>query len=878
MSGNTVDHEKQLNDLIPTKTPSSEHAKDHGSSLTENATDLKSPTPSSSTRDKSKRASYAQPTQASKARHGRKDPHQPAPTSASAPISPRIPPLTSPLLSPTSSTAPRFQRYKGSVDINRDILSSLLPPNDTVRPITSLAGSLKSPSQHTQKLRTKASQHRLNHRSNKSDNLKPSPGSEEREEGTGHGTAIPPAESHGDHEVQSDSAFVVENRPHDEYQSPDLEATEKVTISEKLEALPKLVLSMEEGSVLGTEQATTASPTKEHAAEELTGSHQLPDLVAGRDEHDKLRDEMLEYINQLEQEIEALNHSLHEKDKELKVRNECLLAQNYTIEYRDEILCDQNEVIKELNKSLRDRSEKIEYRDGIMRDQSEKTEELNKSLRAKTREHLTAMDNAQISQSTLVKLREDFTALTNAAKKVLRRDVTDRLFNPNMLEGVPESTNFSQEAQGLYSAFLRIMHRQRSELQKSTTQFDKHREDSAEKKRRLEIVEKDLETAQEREKLAISERLKLKELESIELKSREELEIWKQRYEDGRKLKEKAQRNYQSLKRTAEEMYRPDLEKTNKKLQSDLVAAQHENIRLQERIEKYKVYAQDWKDEYNTTKAKAGKEHVGLETEIKRRQNEITLCIREYNDKCKANSHWDIKKLQERNSTLERNQEATTKLLNATRQEKIQLEEKVIPSIKEENKKLNDEWARRQHALSARITAESAELALDQPLPLDAQHEGEMMEQEDTTVTTSALTFGMPHPASPHQYMYIPRCLHPAETTIREAKLEELRQRQQKRREDRTKMNDYLEGIMHKARKRKMGDELYELYKLYEQKGWSNFVDQSKFVDRSSREIWDRDGWMYHVDKKEAKLVTALRHGVLYRGRQKKRVRSLRLR
>jgi hypothetical protein len=35
---------------------------------------------------------------------------------------------------------------------------------------------------------------------------------------------------------------------------------------------------------------------------------------------------------------------------------------------------------------------------------------------------------------------------------------------------------------------------------------------------------------------------------------------------------------------------------------------------------------------------------------------------------------------------------------------------------------------------------------------------------------------------------------------------------------------------------------------------------------------------MYHVDKKEAKLVTALRHGVLYRGRQRKRVRSLRLR
>jgi hypothetical protein len=52
---------------------------------------------------------------------------------------------------------------------------------------------------------------------------------------------------------------------------------------------------------------------------------------------------------------------------------------------------------------------------------------------------------------------------------------------------------------------------------------------------------------------------------------------------------------------------------------------------------------------------------------------------------------------------------------------------------------------------------------------------------------------------------------------------------------------------MEKARKWKMGDELYE------QKGWSNFVGHSSW------EIWDGDGWMYYANQKDFELITALK-------------------
>jgi hypothetical protein len=798
-----MDHEKQLHDPIPVETPSSENVEDHGSPLTEKATQLKSPKYSGLTHDKSKRASYAQPTQSSKARQGGKDVHQSASPTGSVLTSPLTSTLTSPLTSPTSSSTPRFHRYRGSADITPRILTSHPPRHGKSRSISSLVDITKSPKQHkAQGLRKKVSQPILNHPHNHSDSLKPSTESEEPgtelEVRIGHGTANLPVESHGDYEVQPYGASVIGNRLHDENRSLGLETTEKATMSEKLEALPRLMVPMEESSRRGTKQATIASPTSEQVTEDLTRILELPELVA-RDEHDKLQYEMLELNNELiaelEEEIEALNYSLRVKNKEIDVRNGSL--------------CVQNEKIEELNKSLH-----------------------------------TEIENVRMSEETLGKLREDFAALTNAAKHVLRRNIADTSLDPNMLESVPESTNSSLEAEALYSAFLQIVHKLDVKLRTVSAQSDKHREDSAAKKRRLEIVEKALEATQEREKLAVSEGLK----------SKEDLEIWKRRYEDEGKQKDKAQRDYQSFKKTAEEMYRPDLERTNTKLQLNLVAAKNENIRLQERVKEYKLQVQNWEDEYNIIKAKAEKVHVGLEKEIERQKDEMVVYIKDYHDKREANSHWDVENLQQRNSKLERDNQATTKLLNTIRQEKVQLEQNVIPgyldsiaSIREENKKLKDEWARNQHALPVRTNAKSAELRPDQPLPLDALLEGKITEQEDTTVKTSELSSDISRLAGPHQGLHIPRCLHPTETAQRNTELDQLRQRQQKRRGDRARMNDYLENIIDKARRWKMGEELYE------KKGWIDFVGHSSW------EIWDGDSWMYHADKKDIKVVMALR-------------------
>jgi hypothetical protein len=670
---------------------------------------------------------------------------------------------------------------------------------------------LKFPKQHSnRKLRTKALQPTLDGTHNQNNRLKNPNGCEERETeievGSSLATKDASVERQEDYEVQLDHTSEVQNTYHKENKSPGLEAPKETTRSDRLEALTKLFVPTEESCGHSTDQVSVVSPTKEQALENRTWAHQSPGSASKGDKHNKIRYEILdlerELVDDMEKEIEALNDSLHKKEKD------------------------------------------IEVRDKALRIESEKVKELSESLRKIDGELVTATEIARLSDEMLEILRKDMAKLTNAAQHVLRRSMDTRL-DPKMLQNLSENTIFSPEAKALYSSFVHTIQKLEFRLRTRSTQSDKHQENSATKKGRLEAVEKDLKVTQEREKGVASEGLKAKE----------ELEACKQRYEDERKLRDKAQRDYQSFKKTAEEMYQPDLERKNNKLQLNLVAVQDENIRLHKRVEEYKSQALAWEDECNIIKARAKKECSGLENEIERQKDEMVLYIKDYHDKRRASWHWNVEELQERNSQLERDHEATVKLLNAIKLEKVQLEENAIPayldssaSVKQENKKLKYEWTKNYHAYSSDMTGGSAELVPDQTVSLDAQYERGMQELGDTAGRVSELTPGLPFHTEPYQTLLsVPRCLQPKEIARRATKLEKLRQRQKKRREDSAKIDRYREDIIEKARKWKMGNELYE------KKGWSDFMGQSSW------EIWDGERWMYYADKKDLKIVAALK-------------------
>jgi hypothetical protein len=565
-----------------------------------------------------------------------------------------------------------------------------------------------------------------------------------------------PVKRHYSYEVQQDIASDAREQTHKDDAFHDKEGTKEATKSEKLEALPKLVVPEEQSSFEGPgpDPARTLSTITGKALGKHAGTQTSPGLNLSEYEDSMLQDE-LEGLNDqliLEGEIGTLHHSVETKEKDIEVR--------------DQALRKQTEMIEALNESLR-----------------------------------TATKNVRTTDEALVNIRKDFMGLTNAAQHVLRRNIDTKL-DPNILESLSGNTDFSPEAKALYSNFVQIVQKLESRLSTLSTRCQKHHEDGTTKKEKLELVEKELKKTQEREKAAFSEGRKEKE----------ELAIWKQRYEDERKFKEKAQHDYRSFKKTAEEMYQPDLENKMKKLQSELMVLRYENARLQERMEAYKARIFNWEDEHSIMKERAETKQFELEDEIKRQGAEMLVYIKEYHEKVKANSHWNFEGLQQRIREMEREHEATITLMKAIEREKSRLEEHTIPmysqrisALEEENKKLKDEWAMKQHAPS--------------------------------TETAARVPAGLP----------IPRFMHPKETAKREEKLEKLRQHQLKLRRNRARIDAYAEAMLEKARERVVGPELYE-------KGeWRNFAG------KSSWQIWDGDSWACVASKRDFKVVEKLR-------------------
>jgi hypothetical protein len=739
--------------LAQIRTP--ENAKgDDESSVTERSTRLKSPT-----RGRNPRASFASPTQASNARRGIVSP---SPSTANSPLtSPITSPLTSPVTSSRASSIPRFHRKSRSVETTPKVKRSSSPLDDSTGTTASLYGRLKSSERQSNKnLRAKTSQHKRARSHEHNNILETHNESDEREldcgPWAGPSSRNTPVERHHSYEVQQDIASDAREQTHKDDAFHDKEGIDEATRSEKLEALPRLVVPEEQSSFEGPgpDPARILSTTTQKAPENHAGTQTSPGLNSSEDEDSVLQDELegLNYQLILENEIGTLNHSLEMKEKDIEARNQALRK--------------QTEMIEALNESLR-----------------------------------TATKNMRKTGETLGKLRNDFTELSNAAQHVLRRNIDTKL-DPNILKNLSGNTKFSPEAKALYSNFVQIVQKLEFRLSTLSTRSQKHHEDSTTRKENLELLKKELTEMQEREKVAVSEGRKAKE----------ELAIWKQRYEDERKLKEKAQYNYRSFKRTAEEMYQPDLEKKIKELQSRLIVLRYENTLLQERVQTYKARISNWEDEHSITKERAETKQFELEDEIKRQGAEILVYIKEYHEKVKANSHWNVEGLQQRIREMEREHEATIALMQAIEREKSRLEQHTIPKFSErictlekENKKLKDEWAMKHHAPS--------------------------------TETATRVPAGLP----------VPRFMHPEETAKREEKLEKLRQHQLKLRKNRARIDAYAEAMLEKARERVLGPELYE-------KGeWRNFAG------KSSWQIWDGDSWTCVAGKRDFKIVEKLR-------------------
>jgi hypothetical protein len=747
--------------LAGTRTP--ENAKDDDeSTVTGSSTGLRSPT-----RGRNPRTSFASPTQASNARRGIVSP------SASTFTSPLTSPVTSPVTSSRPSSIPRFpgHRKNRSVDSTLRATRSPSPLDGISRPTASPSERLKSPEQRrTQDPRTKTSQHRRARSHDQNIRLKPSNESDEFEiepkpeagQGSGNGSV----DRHDSHQVQQDTAPEAGDQPHEEDGFDDVEVTNGPARCEKLDGLPRLVLSEEENSNYNTVQGNTISPIKEEESEELSETHKSPSVGDDEAENSLLQDEIQALNNQLIDELENDNATLRQR----------LQAKEKDIEAHNNSLSTQGELVEALNETLRIRSEEL----------------------------IAATGNARTSDETLGKLRNDFTQLISAAKHVLRRNIDTKL-DPNILKNLSENTNLGPEARELYTNFVQIVQKLEFRLRTLSAQSHKHHKDSTARKERLQVVEKKLTETREREKLVVSEGQKAKE----------ELAIWKQRYEDEQKLKEKAQRDYTSFKKTAEEMYQPDLEKKNKQLQSELMVTLYENTQLQQHVEQYKACVSNWEDEHKIMKERAEKEHSELENEIARQKAEMLLYVKEYHDKAKETSHWNLEGLQERISELEREHEATISLLNTIKQEKATLEKVTIPdylerivTMQEEHKAFKDEWA------------------------LNHYHH-----HTQSTSPSTQLTAGLP----------IPRLAHPLETAQRDARIKKLRHHQIKLRESHAKTDAYTDSMLEKARKSIIKPELYE------KGGWR------EFEGKSSWQIWDGDSWMVKASKRDFQAVEKLR-------------------
>ncbi|OAL50595.1 hypothetical protein IQ07DRAFT_643837 [Pyrenochaeta sp. DS3sAY3a] len=134
---------------------------------------------------------------------------------------------------------------------------------------------------------------------------------------------------------------------------------------------------------------------------------------------------------------------------------------------------------------------------------------------------------------------------------------------------------------------------------------------------------------------------------------------------------------YQELKKSTEITSRPDLEKLNRELQSDLDKSQNENTTLREQILYSQASITHWQSEFHGVQAEREVQITAFEDAIKQQQNEMLCYIKEYHDKTRDPEHWKIDGLQKKVKALERELQLASEKHEQVKREKARADDDI---------------------------------------------------------------------------------------------------------------------------------------------------------------------------------------------------------
>jgi hypothetical protein len=258
----------------------------------------------------------------------------------------------------------------------------------------------------------------------------------------------------------------------------------------------------------------------------------------------------------------------------------------------------------------------------------------------------------QRSTTTMQRLQRDFNELTDTIRE-MSQPSSHNFLQTELLRRLMHNIECSPEATNLCSGLVQLIEALTGVIQMLNTQQSKARQDQTAKEHNLSKVDGGL-------PLEDSYRL-------LEQSLKKE-----------RKQRERVEHKLELLKKKAEEMYQPDLEKKNKILQTDLRAAQMEKVQLKEQVQKYKQHALDWESERNTIQTRAEKETSALQHNIEQQQKEMIYYIEEYHNKMKDEKYWNAEDLHKIIGALKRELDETMKHFDETKLERAHFEEEII--------------------------------------------------------------------------------------------------------------------------------------------------------------------------------------------------------
>ncbi|KAF2031941.1 hypothetical protein EK21DRAFT_87553 [Setomelanomma holmii] len=428
-------------------------------------------------------------------------------------------------------------------------------------------------------------------------------------------------------------------------------------------------------------------------------------------------------------------------------------------------------------------------------------------------EHLRTVDE------DLEKLRQEVEELTYAIEQTSQAS-QDNLLNTEALNRLKQDSDSSNEITKLYTALCELISDLGDRLYSSTLNDLELRGQLANKENELNLALKAL-----RDDAADTSVM------SPKYKSAHDKITWKQAYKDMRQRKEQAEAKYESFKKTAEAMYRPDLERKNRELQIELNAARDELEKYREKVAEYRGRARGWEEEYKNAELEHEKCTAVFEQTLKEQRDEMLLYIRDYHDKTQDPEHWEISGLQRRIATLERDLQSTNEHFNTVKSEKARVEDKV--------EKLQDIKVRYERHIEELSRAN----IMGGAMPRFQTPDSDCSDSDTSSFSISPLSsrdpFTNPKPVK-RRGPYIPRCPSPKEMKRREGILQDLREAQQQRREDEEKKIEIIE----KVRKRHM-QEMYPPWK----EGWKQLIRQGLW------KRWDGEEWLMVEASEEDRVV-----------------------